>query len=117
MRTSGCNFGRSSFQTHIISSLVSFFILFDHFLTLYSFLGAATKGWKESIGGPESELHAESFQKKKINNKIKYCRGSPDPNFIGATISSHIISFRLLPISGHLQKSEKNKTGRFEAEN
>ena len=48
---------------------MSFFILFDQFLTLYSFLGAATKEWKESIGGPESELHAESFQKKKSITK------------------------------------------------
>ena len=60
-----CNFGRSSFQTHIIPSLVSFFTLFDHFfLTLHLFLGATTKGWKESIGFPDSKLYAESFKKK-----------------------------------------------------
>ena len=60
-----CNFGRSSFQTHVIP----FLVLFLHFLTIFLltshlFLGATTKGWKESIGFPGSKLHAESFEEK-----------------------------------------------------
>ena len=60
------NFGRSSFQTHMIPSLVSFYTHFDHFffLTLHLFSGATTKRWKESTGFPDPKLYAESFEKK-----------------------------------------------------
>ena len=44
--------------------------------------------------------------KKNSLEKINYSRSSPDPE----SISSHIISFRFLPISGHFWK-----IGRFEA--
>ena len=65
LRASYCNFGGSPFQTHGISLLVSFFTLFDYFLLiLYLFLGATTNGWKESIGLPNPELSAESYEKK-----------------------------------------------------
>ena len=106
LRASCCNLGCSSFQTHIIPPLVSCFTLFDNFLTLHLFLGATTKGWKESIGFLDSKIYAESFEKK-IINKIKYSRSLPHPDFLGVTISSHIISFRFLPILGHLQHSGK----------
>ena len=38
---------------------------------------------------------------------IKYSRSLPDPDFFSVTISSHIISFRFLPISGHLQITQE----------
>ena len=58
------NFGCSSFETRVFPALVSLFILSDKFfLTLDLFLNATPKGWKESIGFPDPELHPESFEK------------------------------------------------------
>ena len=49
------------------------------------------------------------FWEKKFINKIKHSRSSPGPDFLGVTISSHIVSFRFLPIPGHLQNSGRQK--------
>ena len=70
-------------------SLLHFLIFF--FLTLHLFFGATNKGWKESVGFPDPELYAESLEEKKFINKIKYSRRLPDPDFLGATISIHVI--------------------------
>ena len=35
-------------------------------MTLDLFLSASPKGWKESIGFPDAELYAKSFEKKNI---------------------------------------------------
>ena len=44
-----------------------FFILSNNFfLTLDLFLSATPKVWKELIGFPDPELHAESFKKKSL---------------------------------------------------
>ena len=51
-------------------------IVSDHFLTLELLLNARLKGWKESIGFPDTELHAKSFEKNSLK-KIKYSRSSP----------------------------------------
>ena len=64
LRASCSNFGHSSFQTHIIPSLVSVFTLFDHFFNFALIFSCTTRGWKESIGFPDSELDPESFEKK-----------------------------------------------------
>ena len=51
---------------------MSFFILSDK---VFDFgLSATSKGWRESIGFPDPELHAESFGKR-----IKYSRSFSDP--------------------------------------
>ena len=47
-------------------------------MTLDLFLSTTPKGWKESIGFPDAELYAESFENKFIK-KVKYSRSSPDP--------------------------------------
>ena len=57
LRASCCNFGRSSIQTHIIPSL-------GPLVVLQLFLGATSRGSKESIGFPDSERYPESFEKK-----------------------------------------------------
>ena len=57
MRASCCNFGPSSIQTHIIPSL-------GPVVVLQLFLGATSRGLKESIGFPDSERYPESFEKK-----------------------------------------------------
>ena len=86
-------------QFHVIPALVSFFTLFDHFFFFFLafdlFLGATTKGWKESIGFSDAEVFAKTFCIK----KIKCSRTSPDPDF--------------LDTCGQLKKT---KIGRFEAE-
>ena len=51
-------------------------IVSDHSLTLDLFLNATPKGWKESIGFPETELYDKSFEKNSLK-KIKYSRTSP----------------------------------------
>ena len=88
---------------------MSLLTLFDHFLTLHLFLGATTKGWKESIGFPDSELNAGNLFRKKFISKIKYSKSSPDPDLLGVTINCHIISFRFLPISWHLWTNQENQ--------
>ena len=45
-----------------------FIIVSDHFLTLDLFLSATPKGWKESIGFPDVELYAKSFEQKSLKN-------------------------------------------------
>ena len=51
-------------------------IVSDDFLTLDLFLSPTPKGWKESIGVPDTELHAKSFEKNSLK-KINYSRRSP----------------------------------------
>ena len=41
-------------------------IVSDSFLTLDLFFSAAPKGWKESIGFPDTEVYDKSFEKKFI---------------------------------------------------
>ena len=72
---------------------MSFFTLFDHFLTFELSLSATTKEWKESIRFQNAELYGGFFERKIIEN-IKYSGESPDPDFVGVPISSQIISFR-----------------------
>ena len=43
-------------------------IVSDHFLTLGLFLSATPKGWKESIGFPDVELYAKSFEQKSLKH-------------------------------------------------
>ena len=72
---------------------------------MHLFLGATTKGWKESTRFPDSELYTEYFEKKFIN-KIKYSTSLPDPDFLGVTFADF----------GTLSELRKIKIGRFEAE-
>ena len=97
---------------------MSLFTLFDHFFTLHLFLGATSKGWKESIGFPDSELYTESFEKKFIN-KMKYSRSSPDPDFLDLTISSHQQQYDFFLVFADfwtLAELREIKIGRLEAE-
>ena len=41
------------------------------FLSLDLFLSATPKEWKESIGFPNEELNAESFEKKSLKKLFK----------------------------------------------
>ena len=66
--------------------LYRFLYFLSIFLTLDPFLSATPKGWKESVGFPDAELLAESFEKKSLK-KVKL-------KISGEAISSHIISFR-----------------------
>ena len=45
-------------------------IVSDHFLSLDLLLSGTPKGWKESIGFPDTELYAKSFEKKSLKNQI-----------------------------------------------
>ena len=46
-------------------------ILSDHFfLTLDLFSSATPKGWKESIGFPNAELYAKSFEKNRKKSQL-----------------------------------------------
>ena len=109
LRTSCCNFSCSSFQTHIIPSLV----LFLHFLTIFFWLYTYFKVPQPKDGKNQLDFQTQNFMlnllRKKFINKIKYSRSSPDPDFLGVTISNHVTSFRFLPISRHLQKLGKPK--------
>ena len=49
------------------------------------------------------------FLRKKVINKIKCSRSPPDPDFLGVTISGHVIYFRFLPFSKHLRTTEENQ--------
>ena len=50
-------------------------IVSEHFLTFHLYFSATPKGWKESIGFPDTELMLNLL--KKILKKIKYTRSSP----------------------------------------
>ena len=81
---------------------LSLFILADYSLIFDLFLSSASKGWKESIGFLDAELYAESFGKKLLK-KSNIPEARQTLKIVGVVISSHIISFRFLPISGLLQ--------------
>ena len=49
------------------------------------------------------------FLRKNVINKIKCSRSPPDPDFLGVTISGHVIYFRFLPFSKHLPTTEENQ--------
>ena len=48
----------------------SLIVICDHLFTLDLFLSAPPKGWKESIGFPDTELYAKSFEKDSQKNQI-----------------------------------------------
>ena len=62
-----------------------------------------TQAWKELIGFPDAELYAKSFEKKK---KLGFLDARQTLKILGVAISSHIISFRFLPIPGQLKKTK-----------
>ena len=70
---------------------MSFFILSDNFFD-FGPISAIPKGWKESIGFPYAEHHAESFEKKikKLNTR----EAGQTLKIIIEAISNQIISFR-----------------------
>ena len=47
--------------------------------------------------------------RKKFINKIKYSRSSLDPDFLGLTITSHVIYFRFLLFSIRLRATQENQ--------
>ena len=73
------------------------------------FLTATPKVWTESIGFPDSELYGKSFEenslKKTTTTNIQ--EACQTLKIIGVAISSHIILFRFLPISGHCNWGKK----------
>ena len=102
----------TSVVAHFKLTFFHFEYCFLHFFTIFwccTYIDATTKGWKQSVGFLDSEFYAESFEEKKFINKIK-CSGSlPDPDFLGVTISSHVIHFRFLPIFRHLWTTQENQ--------
>ena len=76
-------------------------------LTLDLFLCATLKGWKKSIGFSDAERYAESF-KKRIK-KINILEARQTLKILSVAISSDIIYFRFLPISGHLWTTQENQ--------
>ena len=87
------NFGCSPFQARIFLALVSVFILSDNFFDSQPIFG--------SIGFPDPELYAESFEKKKkIIKKSNVQEACQTLKVIGLAISSHTISFQFLDTSG-----------------
>ena len=90
---------------------MSFFILSDlfffFFLTLDLFLRATLQGWKESIGFPDAELYAESFEKNfiKKSNILEACQSL---KILAVAIRNHIISFQFLLISEHFRTTQEN---------
>ena len=64
--------------------------------------------WKESIGFPDPELYAESFEKNSLK-KSNIQEARQTLKIIGVAISSHIISFRFLPISRHFWITQENQ--------
>ena len=47
--------------------------------------------------------------RKKFINKIKYSRSSLDPDFLGLTITSHVIYFRFLLFSIRFRATQENQ--------
>ena len=111
IEASCCNFGRSPIHTHVIPILV----LFLHFLTTFLFYWLSTYFEVPQPKDGKNQLNSQSknfmlnLLRKKFINKIKYSRSSPDPDFLGVTISIHVIYFWFLPFSRHLQTTQENQ--------
>ena len=85
------------------------FLLSDNFFGLEPTLSATPKGWKESIGFPDPEFHAESFEKKSLKKKSNIQEACQILKIIGEAISSHIISsdFQTLQNNPELSDSKQ----------
>ena len=70
------------------------------------FLSDTPEVWKESIGFPDLELYAESFEKNSLK-KSNIQEARQTLKSIGVAISSHIILFRFLLISRHCNWGKK----------
>ena len=57
----------------------------------------------------QTQNYMLNLLRKKFINKIKYSRSLPDPDFLGVTISSHVIYFRFLPFFRHLRTTQVNQ--------
>ena len=57
----------------------------------------------------QTENFTLNLLRKKFINKIKYSRSPPDPDFVGVTISSHVIYFQFFPFSRHLWTTQENQ--------
>ena len=53
--------------------------------------------------------------RKTFTNKIKYYRSSPDPDFLGVTVSIHVIYCRFLPFPRHLRSTQENQNWSFQS--
>ena len=97
------NFSHSLFHTRVILALVSFFTLSDHFLTLDLFL-SDTQRMEKISWIPRCRIFLEKSLKK--SNILE---AHQTLTTYGVAISSHIIYFRFLPISGHFRSSQDNQ--------
>ena len=109
LRVSCYNFRRNSFQTHVISALVLFFTLFNYCFDFALVFRCHNQRIEKMDLISRRRTLCWIFSKKKNQNKIKYSRSSPDPNFLGVTIRSHIISFRSFQFSRHLWATQENQ--------
>ena len=75
------------------------------FFTLDLFLRGTRK---ESIGFPDAELYAESFEKKSLK-KSNIQEARQTLKIIGVAINSHITYFWFLLISGHFRITQENQ--------
>ena len=73
------------------------------------FLSATPKRWKESIGFPDAELYAKYIEKKNSIKKIKYSRGSPDPENSRCGYQQPYNFFLFLLNSRHFQITQENQ--------
>ena len=64
-------------------------------------------------GKNQLDSHTRNYMlnllRKKFINKIKYSRSLSDPDFLGVTISSHVIYFQFLPFFRHLRTTLVNQ--------
>ena len=105
----------NQFWSQLISNscFSNFSVVFFYFLTIFfdfePILSATPKGWKESIGFPDPEFHAESFEKKPLKKKSNIQEACQILKIIGEAISSHIISsdFQTLQNNPELSDSKQ----------
>ena len=81
LRVSCYNFRRNSFQTHVISALVLFFTLFNYCFDFALVFRCHNQRIEKMDLISTRRTLCWIFSKKKTQNKIKYSRSSPDPNF------------------------------------
>ena len=108
LRTICCNFGRSSFQTHIIPFLVLFLHFFDLFYWLFTYFRCHNQKIERINWIPRLKASCWIFWGKKSLTKSNALDAWFEIMF-WFFWRNHVIYFRFLPFSRHLRTSQENQ--------
>ena len=104
-------------KSRVILALVSFFFVFGSFFFFYfgPVFWCYAPNKKKPIQYSDGEFYARHFETKIFQKSLRAKKARPTLKIFSRAISSHLISFRFFPFSGHFRKRQEFSFGSSES--